>query len=1061
MAASRSLNPTSKGDFWLASSTAVRLLFHALFLLVVLPCSASALILCVKPGGGDGCHATIPDAIAAANDGDTVRIAGGIYATSLVITKNVTLEGGWNATFTQRNLSAFVTTVLPSAGNNSSVVSIQGQALNPAASTPTLDGLVISGGRGDLGGNHGGGIRIRDSHAHVIRCTIAGNTGYLLGGGVWVQRGAPTFEDCRIEDNALRGGGVSQGGGVMIEGGSATFVRCTIARNRIEDFGGEGGGIAIIGSASQEDRSLRIEASRIEDNVAGPSGQGYGGGIFARFLDSPNPGIEGVFLDAVRLERNHGSFSGAAMQVEDTSFLVTNSIFAGNLGTNGNAIYNGSVGGTYYGSGIVRNSTLVGMGTGTGTAIVTGGPLTLVNSIVVNHATGINWAGLAGQFVATRNAFFGNTANVLGEALDATNLLVDPQLDAAQHLQAGSPLIDAGIRTPGPFADVDGEARPTAGPGGRFILDIGADEAPGEAQVVHEVDRGEYDLVVVGPGDPPENPGTSANNEAIGYSVLGSDWSGDGKDDFLVFAEDWSNDFNVDAEMATGRGFGLLNFGVRRTGVLDLWLDTQEDLQVRGELTRQHLGSELAAGDLDDDGLRDVAIGAFEDDNTNTVRPRAFVLFGGPALIGTRAISAAEPANFTLVAPDLDFFAFARQNALALGDVSGDGIDDLVVGDSLADDGGSADAGAVFVIRGSASLAGTRDLATTPADLTIYGSAAGSELGSALALADLDGDGDLDLAINDATTTHVLLGPLGSGTRRLATAPAEARISNLGGLDLIALDLTGEGKLDLVGSGASLRVVPGAFQSGQVLDAATAATLTLTGVGPGAALAAADVLGDARAELLVGQTFVTGLGGVAYAVSSGARATGSVPIDQIASLAVVDTTGAQRFLGADVAAGDLDGDGRADLLVTDRGAGPLAPHPPKAEDAGRAYLFYGGASADNCPGLSNPSQADADADGAGDACDNCPFYASASFADTDGDGRGDACECTDQNGDGRNTVSDLIAINVAIFNPAQATPLCDGNNDGRCDVRDIIAANVEIFSPTSTSTCARQPVPGP
>jgi len=104
---------------------------------------------------------------------------------------------------------------------------------------------------------------------------------------------------------------------------------------------------------------------------------------------------------------------------------------------------------------------------------------------------------------------------------------------------------------------------------------------------------------------------------------------------------------------------------------------------------------------------------------------------------------------------------------------------------------------------------------------------------------------------------------------------------------------------------------------------------------------------------------------------------------------------------------------------------------------------------------------DADCDGLQGAADNCPFYAQQSSADTDGDGRGDECECTDQNGDGLNTVADLVAINLAIFNPALATPLCDGNNDGLCNVADIIAGNIEIFSPTNTSTCARQPVPGP
>jgi uncharacterized delta-60 repeat protein len=104
---------------------------------------------------------------------------------------------------------------------------------------------------------------------------------------------------------------------------------------------------------------------------------------------------------------------------------------------------------------------------------------------------------------------------------------------------------------------------------------------------------------------------------------------------------------------------------------------------------------------------------------------------------------------------------------------------------------------------------------------------------------------------------------------------------------------------------------------------------------------------------------------------------------------------------------------------------------------------------------------DLDDDGITDVLDTCPYYPDPGQADTDLDRRGDACECTDQNGDGLNTVADLIAINVAIFDPAQMTPLCDGNNDGRCNVSDILAANVEIFSPGSTSTCARQPVPGP
>jgi hypothetical protein len=103
---------------------------------------------------------------------------------------------------------------------------------------------------------------------------------------------------------------------------------------------------------------------------------------------------------------------------------------------------------------------------------------------------------------------------------------------------------------------------------------------------------------------------------------------------------------------------------------------------------------------------------------------------------------------------------------------------------------------------------------------------------------------------------------------------------------------------------------------------------------------------------------------------------------------------------------------------------------------------------------------DGDEDAICDADDNCPFHPTGNLADTDDDGRGDECECSDQNGDGSTTVSDLIAINVAIFSPELATPLCDGNNDDQCDVRDLIAANIEIFSP-GTSICSRQPERGP
>jgi hypothetical protein len=105
--------------------------------------------------------------------------------------------------------------------------------------------------------------------------------------------------------------------------------------------------------------------------------------------------------------------------------------------------------------------------------------------------------------------------------------------------------------------------------------------------------------------------------------------------------------------------------------------------------------------------------------------------------------------------------------------------------------------------------------------------------------------------------------------------------------------------------------------------------------------------------------------------------------------------------------------------------------------------------------------ADRDSDGVPDGADNCPFTANADQLDSDDNGRGDACECGDQNGDGTVDVLDLVAINLAIFNPILVTPLCDANGDGDCNVADIVGANLEIFSQGSTSVCAAQPEPQP
>jgi hypothetical protein len=101
--------------------------------------------------------------------------------------------------------------------------------------------------------------------------------------------------------------------------------------------------------------------------------------------------------------------------------------------------------------------------------------------------------------------------------------------------------------------------------------------------------------------------------------------------------------------------------------------------------------------------------------------------------------------------------------------------------------------------------------------------------------------------------------------------------------------------------------------------------------------------------------------------------------------------------------------------------------------------------------------ADLDCDGLPNGVDRCPFFGSPDQSDSDADGIGNVCECGDQNGDGSVNVSDLVAINLAVFDPSRVTPLCDTNDDGLCNVADIVGANRKIFG--QRAYCSRYPAP--
>ena len=292
-------------------------------------------------GAGNPCR-TFQYAVDAAQSGDEIRVATGIYtgvqsmlslntdiltATQLVaINKSLRVRGGYPAgNWAAPDPSVYPTTLDAAAAGR--VVLITGTV------TVALEGLRITGGNATgLGGAPYGDA----------------------GGGVWAQGATVTIANCDIRGNAAysmtTGWTTGLGGGVCLrECPGAVLTGNTFAGNWGSMMGhGYGGALYLFNC-----RGAHLLGNVIRGN-SGSNANGYGGGVNVSQSES-------VILEANVFQDNVGSIGanyyggGLALQYAHYA-LVTRNTFEGNVGGGGWSWGGGLYLETSHGVTIMRNS---------------------------------------------------------------------------------------------------------------------------------------------------------------------------------------------------------------------------------------------------------------------------------------------------------------------------------------------------------------------------------------------------------------------------------------------------------------------------------------------------------------------------------------------------------------------------------------------------------------------------------------------------------------------------------------------------------------------------------
>jgi hypothetical protein len=399
------------------------------------------------------------------------------------------------------------------------------------------------------------------------------------------------------------------------------------------------------------------------------------------------------------------------------------------------------------------------------------------------------------------------------------------------------------------------------------------------------------------------------------HTLAHGDVNGDGKQDLIVGAPRHYN--------AARYGAAYVIYG-RERGDLALLapidLASEADVVITRKGVTDYVGASLACGDINGLGTDDMIVGS---PTGNSTRAGVYIILGEQVLPPVIDLDSPPPGLQMVEVHDYLVGGLGNfGSSVAAGDVDGDGIDDVIIGNPGADRPGTPGnlTGRAYVLYGNSSLPTVIDInAPVPAirRTRIYGDISGGSLGFGVAAGHVDEDGFADIIMGAPHADRGLI---------LDVGRSYIIFGSPGLPDPIDLSSPSSGVVQILGCNDFSSVLTGSDNAAGDVD------------GPG-------VDPDRHDDVIIGAPWNQEIGmfrGVSYIVRGRDRSSFPAAID----LCVSDPTNLVKIYGASdgdhfgacINAGDLNLDGLSEVFVAAEFADSRNESRPSA---GEIYIFEG------------------------------------------------------------------------------------------------------------------------